>query len=134
MSRRPPIPPLILTLFPYTPLFRSIPLSLLHKIRKSAHLLSPVSPSRLTEELLKIINSGHTYDIVKLALDTDLYMYLQPGATALMYEDSSFEKKYLDHLKDLDNLQLVDPNCRMGQNKTTYTQELKQICLIIGME
>mgnify|MGYP002511331556 CR=1 FL=1 len=33
-----------------------IPFKLHNKIRKSAHLLSPVSPSRLTEELLKIIN------------------------------------------------------------------------------
>ena len=44
-----------------------IPLKLHNKIRKSAHLLSPISPSRLTEELLKIINSGNSYQIVKNA-------------------------------------------------------------------
>ena len=53
-----------------------IPRKLHKKIIKSAHLLSPVSPSRLTEELLKIINSGHSYQIVKNALKTDLYIYL----------------------------------------------------------
>jgi len=96
-----------------------LPTQLKRKICKSAHLLSPVSPSRLTEELLKIINSGHSYDIVKLCLETDLYMYLQPGATSFMYEKSGFEKKYLDRLKQLDALQQINPEARLGQ-KLTY--------------
>ena len=96
-----------------------LPYQLKRKICKSAYLLSPVSPSRLTEELLKIINSGHSYDIVKLCLETDLYMYLQPGATSFMYEKSGFEKKYLDRLKHLDALQAINPEARLGQ-KLTY--------------
>ena len=58
-----------------------------HKIRHSASLLNQISPSRLTEELLKIINSSHAYQIVTEALDTDLYMTLQPAATGMMYEN-----------------------------------------------
>ena len=96
-----------------------MPVQLKRKICKSAHLLSPVSPSRLTEELLKIINSGHAYDIVKLCIETDLYMYLQPGATSFMYEKSGFEKKYLDRLKHLDALHEINPEARLGQ-KLTY--------------
>ena len=96
-----------------------LPTALRRKICKSAHLLSPVSPSRLTEELLKIINSSHAYDIVKLCLDTDLYMYLQPGATSFMYEKTGFEKKYLERLKQLDALQQINPEARLGQ-KLTY--------------
>ena len=96
-----------------------LPIQLKQKICKSAHLLSPVSPSRLTEELLKIINSGHAYDIVKLCLETDLYMYLQPGATSFMYEKSGFEKQYLDRLKHLDALHQINPEARLGQ-KLTY--------------
>ncbi|MCR4940618.1 MAG: polynucleotide adenylyltransferase PcnB [Treponemataceae bacterium] len=92
-----------------------MPFHLKRKICKSANLLSPVSPSRLTEELLKIINSGHAYDIVKLALETDVYMYLQPAATAMMYAKPDFEKKYLDHLKELDELHRTSPDCRTGQ-------------------
>lgn len=92
-----------------------MPHSLKRKIRNSAHLLSPVSPSRLTEELLKIINSGHSYEIVKEALDTDIYMYLQPSATAMMYEDFKFEKKYLQHLKDLDILLASETDIRLGK-------------------
>lgn len=96
-----------------------LPIQLKRKICKSAHLLSPVSPSRLTEELLKIINSGHAYDIVKLCLETDLYMYLQPGATSFMYEKTGFEKRYLERLKKLDALHQINPEARLGQ-KLTY--------------
>ncbi len=92
-----------------------LPFFLNRKIRFSAHLLSPVSPSRLTEEMLKIINSGHSYEIVTKALKTDLYMYLQPTATAMMYENPDYEKKYLAHLKDLDALNTKTPSATLGQ-------------------
>lgn len=93
--------------------------SLKRKIRKSAHLLSPISPSRLTEEMLKIINSGHAYNIVSEALQEDLYMYLQPTATALMYENPDFEARYLEHLRELDMLVENEPDVRLGQ-KLSY--------------
>lgn len=89
--------------------------SLRHKIRKSAPLLSPVSPSRLTEEMLKIINSGHAYDIVSEALDTDLYMALQPSATEFMFSDKNFEKSYMQNLKRLDALNVVEHEARLGK-------------------
>ena len=89
--------------------------SLRHKIRKSASLLSPVSPSRLTEEMLKIINSGHAYDIVSEALDTDLYMALQPSATEFMFSDKNFEKSYMQNLKRLDALNVVEKEARLGK-------------------
>jgi poly(A) polymerase len=92
-----------------------LPWNLRHKIVKSAHLLSPVSPSRLTEEMLKIINSGHSYDIVSEAMDTDLYMYLQPSACAMMYADRKFEKSYMQHLKELDALIAADAQSRLGK-------------------
>lgn len=96
-----------------------LPHQVKHKICKSAKLLSQVSPSRLTEELMKIINSGHSYDIVSLALETDLYMYLQPGATGMMFEKPSFEQNYLQHLRDLDALVAVNPEVRTG-SKLVY--------------
>lgn len=100
-----------------------IPFKLHNKIRKSAHLLSPVSPSRLTEELLKIINSGHSYQIVKNALKTDLYIYLQPSATALMYANKEYEKNYLEKLKELDALHIVQPDARLGQKLVYLIQD-----------
>ncbi len=85
------------------------------KIRKSAHLLLPVSPSRLTEEMLKILNSGHSLDIVSACLKTDLYMYLQPNATSMMYESKEFERSYMSHLAEMDELVQKDKTVRLGQ-------------------
>ena len=93
----------------------SIPWALKHKIRKSAYLLSPVSPSRLTEELMKIVNSGHSYEIVKQALDADLYMYLQPAANAMMDNDKNFAINYLESLRQLDELVKKNPDIRTGE-------------------
>lgn len=86
-----------------------------HKIRTSANLLSQVSPSRLTEELLKIINSGHAADIVSEALDTDLYMALQPAATAVMYDNRKFESSYMKNLRALDEFIMSEPDARLGK-------------------
>lgn len=86
-----------------------------HKIRTSASLLEQVSASRLTEELLKIINSGHAEQIVAEALDTDLYMALQPAATAMMYENKKFESAYMKSLHELDNLIKTEPDARLGK-------------------
>ena len=77
--------------------------------------MSPVSPSRLTEEMLKIINSGHAFDIVSEALDTDLYMALQPSATEFMFSDKNFEKSYMKNLKRLDALNVVERDARLGK-------------------
>ena len=92
-----------------------LPSSLKKKICRSAHLLSPVSPSRLTEELHKIINSGNAHKIIELALETDIFMYLQPAASALIYENREFEKNYLTRLKELDALCVISPESRLGQ-------------------
>lgn len=86
-----------------------------HKIKKSASLLSPVSPSRLTEEIFKIVNSAHAFDIVREALDVDIYMYLQPAATNLILSDREFEKNYFENLKRLDALNTVEKEARLGK-------------------
>ena len=92
-----------------------IPHSLKKKIRHSAELLSPVSPSRLTEELLKIINSSHSFEIVQNALDMDIYTYLQPAATNLMLENRSYEKAYMQSLVELDKFNQKYPDSRLGE-------------------
>ena len=88
-------------------------------ILKDSALLSPVSPSRLTEELIKILNSGSSYQIVSLALKTNIYMHLQPSACALLYEKPGFEKSYLENLKKLDALIVVEPEACLGK-KLSY--------------
>jgi poly(A) polymerase len=89
--------------------------SLRHKIRSSASLLSQVSPSRLTEELLKIINNVYAYEIIQEALDTDLFIYLQPSATGLIYESRDFESKYMESVKKLGQLNTSEPDARLGK-------------------
>lgn len=96
-----------------------MPHSLTAKICSSAHLLSPISPSRLTEELLKIVNSGHAYKIITLALETDIFMHLQPGATSLMYAKEEFAKNYMAHIQELDDYVAANPDSRLG-NKLSY--------------
>ena len=86
-----------------------------HKIRNSANLLGQVSPSRLTEELLKILNSSCIYEIVQEALDTDLYIYLQPSAACLIYDSKDFERKYMESIRQLGELNKIDPDARLGK-------------------
>ena len=92
-----------------------LPRSLRKKIRQSAPLLSPVSPSRLTEELLKIINSGHAFDIVSAALEADVYAYLQPAATELILDDRAYAKSYLASMDALDTFERSNPAARLGE-------------------
>ena len=92
-----------------------MPHSLRHKIRNSAVMLSQVSPSRLTEELLKIINNCSAYEIVQEALDTDLFIYLQPAATSLIYDNRDFESKYMESIRKLGELNKNEPEARMGK-------------------
>jgi poly(A) polymerase len=72
-----------------------LPLTLRWKIRRQSSLLETVSPSRLTEEILKIIQSSTAREIVE-ALDTaGLYAYLQPQAAARCREKAGFRDRYL---------------------------------------
>ena len=89
--------------------------TLRRKIRNSAGLLSQVSPSRLTEELLKIINSSFCYDIVQEALDTDLFIYLQPSAASMIYDNKLFAKSFMQSMKELGELNATTPEERLGK-------------------
>ena len=74
--------------------------NLRHKIKQSASLLSQVSPSRITEELLKIINNVHASKIVADAIETDLFMYLQPSVSAMLYERKNIEESFMKNLDE----------------------------------
>ena len=100
-----------------------LPRKVKHTICKSAKLLAPVSPSRLTEELIKILNSGNAYDIVALALQTDLYMHIQPATSALIYANSKFEQKYMKSLQELDEMIALDSEARLGKKLSYIIQD-----------
>ena len=88
--------------------------NLRHKIKQSASLISQVSPSRITEELLKIINNTHASEIIAEAIDTDVFMYLQPSVSAMLYERKNIEQSFMENLKRLDELNKTDPQARLG--------------------
>ena len=72
----------------------ALPLSLRWKIRRQSALLAPVSPSRLTEEIMKIIHAPAAAEIGDSLEAQGLYVYLQPNASRLM-RDAGFRARYL---------------------------------------
>jgi poly(A) polymerase len=78
-----------------------LPWSLTWKIRRQASLLSEVSPSRLTEEILKIIHSPYSARIIENLDLFGVYEYLQPGASAVLRRDASFRSRYIKGFADL---------------------------------
>jgi poly(A) polymerase len=73
----------------------TLPLSLRWKIKTQSPLLAAISPSRLTEEIFKIIQSPQAGRIVEALDNLGLYSYLQPRAARLMRETPQFRSRYL---------------------------------------
>jgi poly(A) polymerase len=78
-----------------------LPLALRWKIKQQAFLLEPVSPSRLTEEIFKIIHSPYAAQIIENLESFGLYRYIQPNASRLMKENENFRGRYLKGLGEL---------------------------------
>jgi poly(A) polymerase len=76
----------------------NLPFSLRWKIRQYSSLLSEISPSRLTEEIFKIINSSQAARIINDLDEAGLYKYLQPHAAALFKTKQGFKEQYLKTL------------------------------------
>ena len=89
--------------------------NLRHKIKQSAPLLAQVSPSRITEELLKIINNVHASRIFSEAIDTDVFMYILPSVSAMLYERKNIEISFIKNMEKLDQLNKKDPQARLGK-------------------
>ena len=108
------------------------------KIASSAHLLATVSPSRLTEELVKILNSNYAAEIAELALQSGLYMYLQPAASVLIAEKKDFAAAYFKSLQELNEFNKNKHDERLGakivyiirdfiDNLTDWDAEIKSL-------
>jgi poly(A) polymerase len=78
-----------------------IPQKVQKKIMTQARLLTDISSSRLTEEIVKIINSSCPLDIVALLENYGIYRYLQPNASAMMVKDALFKERYTRSLASL---------------------------------
>jgi poly(A) polymerase len=79
-----------------------LPLGLRCKIKRQCPLLASISPSRLTEEMFKIIQSASACRIVESLEAFGLYEYLQPNASDMMKKSAVFRIRYLKSLADLD--------------------------------
>lgn len=101
-----------------------IPFLLHYTLKRSSSLLQPVSPSRLTEEIIKILNSGKSRDIVAEALRFDLFMYLQPGAASLIDENPAFACAYAESLASVDSLVATGEEIRLGRKLVALIRDL----------
>jgi len=72
-----------------------LPFSLKRAIRKHSYLLADISPSRLTEEIFKIIYSSKALEIIEALNNFNIYAYLQPEAVELFKTKSGFREGYL---------------------------------------
>jgi poly(A) polymerase len=81
----------------------SLPINLKWKIKKQAHLLSLISPSRLTEEIFKILRSDKVSEIVEALHKAGLYEYLQPQAAKLMRNNAEYRQHYLKRMTELNS-------------------------------
>jgi len=78
-----------------------LPFDLKRKIKKQSKLLESISPSRLTEEILKIIHSNYAANIIDQLDKIGLYCYMQPQAAKLMHKSQAFRQSYLQTISDL---------------------------------
>ena len=78
-----------------------LPIKIRWKLKQESVLLEKISPSRLTEEILKIIHSAQADRIVEALDAVGLYGYLQPNAAELMKEDPAYKMRYLKGFQDL---------------------------------
>ncbi|GHV53238.1 polynucleotide adenylyltransferase [Spirochaetia bacterium] len=102
-----------------------LPLALRWKIKQQSPLLAAVSPSRLTEEIFKIVNSSGAALIVEKLDGLGLYEYLQPNASRLMKENPGFRERYLDRLSKLN--QGAGPAEKPGQKLAAFIQDYLEL-------
>jgi poly(A) polymerase len=101
-----------------------LPLSLRWKIRQDSALLAQVSPSRLTEEINKIIHSSQAGVIVEQLDAMGLFRYLQPNASKLLKENSGFRSRYLKDLAGAaDEEQADKPGWAMASIVRTFLED-----------
>ena len=100
-------------------------LGLFLKIRKQSSLLSAVSPSRLTEEIFKIIHSSQAARIVNDLDNAGLYKYLQPQAVALFKTRTGFRERYLKSMSVLNQNESVnEPGQTMAALIRDYMEDI----------
>jgi poly(A) polymerase len=85
-----------------------IPFKLRHALRRDSGLLAEASPSRLTEEFLKILGSGSSAPIIASLARFDLLRHILPEAAALLDSSPAYAAALPAALAELD-AQARDP-------------------------
>ena len=93
----------------------SLPILLRYRLHRDAPLIEYVSASRLTEEINKILISGHAVDIFKTLLHYRLFLYLQPSAFSFIEDSPHFSEHYFISMQKLDELIAQHKIQRQGQ-------------------
>ena len=93
----------------------AVPLLLRYRLHRDAPLIEHVSPSRLTEEIGKILLSGNAAEIFKMLLHYRLFLYLQPSAFSFIEDSPHFSEHYFASMKELDSLIANHTIQRQGQ-------------------
>jgi poly(A) polymerase len=79
-----------------------IPWTVRRRIRRDRALLHDTPSSRMTEELFKILNSGHAASIITMLLDMGLYDAVLPTQARLAESNKGYRKKMMDRIALLD--------------------------------
>jgi poly(A) polymerase len=80
--------------------------ALRRQIKRSVDNLSETSPSRMTEELFKILGSGHAAGIFEELYRLGMAKYVLPALEALSKDKAhrGFDRKFLESMRNLDRL------------------------------
>ena len=105
----------------------AIPLLLRYRIHRDAPLIEYVSPSRLTEEIGKILMSGHAAEIFKMLLHYRLFLYLQPSAFSFIEDSPHFSEHYFASMQELDGLIAEHKIQRQGQALVYLIRDFLQL-------
>ncbi|MCL2209684.1 MAG: polynucleotide adenylyltransferase PcnB [Treponema sp.] len=103
----------------------NLPVNLKLRIYNQSKLLKTISPSRLTEEIQKIIRSDQAAAIVDLLEKMGLYGYLQPQASKLMKSDAAFKTCYLKTMASFNGNE-VYPGQALGCLFYDYLESLQK--------
>lgn len=79
-----------------------IPFATRRAISRDSGLLAGASPSRLTEEFVKILGSGHAADIVASLSRYRLLVHIQPEAAGLLEQNAAYRSAMAAELAELD--------------------------------
>lgn len=108
----------------------SIPFSVRRSIRRSVSLLGGCSPSRLTDEFVKILFSGRSAALVCALCGYQLLLYLQPSVHYFMRDVPCFESAFFASLRVLDQAFVSGRVKRVGQALTYVLRDF--VGLVFG--